>query len=102
MRAQKVLEVKRIQVRGVLWTLLVGLVTGCSAAGGPGPDYFVAPDRLTDGLDDIVLGDAGTQSDAADGTAVEAMFVHAPREMTENVRQPTSETMFERASEMDD
>ena len=51
---------KRIQVRGVLWTLVVGLLAGCSAAGGPGPDYFVVPDRLTDGLGDI-SSDAGTE-----------------------------------------
>jgi hypothetical protein len=70
---------KRIQAKGVLWTLVVALATGCSAAGGPGPDYFVVPDRLTDGLGDIVLeGDAGATQN--DGGAVGAPDFNAAME----------------------
>jgi hypothetical protein len=48
----------------MLWTVVAALATGCSAAGGPGPDYFVVPDRLTDGLGDI-SPDAGSEPNDA-------------------------------------
>ncbi len=66
---------KRIQIRGMLWTWVAALATGCSAAGGPGPDYFVVPDRLTDGLDDI-SPDAGSEPNDV-GTTERVPFVAA-------------------------
>lgn len=60
-RANTVDTLKRIQIGAVLGWGVVLAATGCSPVGdASGPNWFVVPDRFTDGLPDASVGSGGS------------------------------------------